>query len=89
MTPNARKVFDYLIANVKNNDLTAQEVAATVGVSIQTVTGHFNSLVKKGYGFREVVETVDDKDKTVETKYLRLNEEAYSFDPEAKVAKKA
>lgn len=84
MTDNAKKVFGFLLENAKGNDLTARDVADECGVSIQAVTGTFNGLVKKGYAYREEVEVENDKKKMVTIKYLRLNEEAYSYDPDAK-----
>lgn len=85
MTEGSRKVFDFLKAN-NGIQVTAQEAAKNLGVSIGTVTGSVNGLVKKGYAVREeATATVDGAEKTV--KYISLTDAGMAFDPDAVEAK--
>ena len=84
MTDNAVKVFEYLKANAKGNDLTTKDIAEATGVSVPGVTGTVNGLVKKGLAYREEVPGENEKGKAIVTKYIRLNDEAYDWDPDAK-----
>lgn len=86
MTDNSRKVFEYLKKNY-GKDLTAQEIAADLGVSINAVTGSVNGLCKDtkhpAYAVRKEVETVNDEGKTTVVKYISLTDEGLAFNPDA------
>lgn len=83
MKENTRKVFDYLKEN-DGKDLTAADVASTLGLEKRQVDGIFTSaLQRKGLGIREEAE-VELADKThAKVKYLRLTDEGLAFDPDA------
>ena len=78
MTENSRKVFDFLKAN-HNVNVTAQEMAAELDVSVNTVTGSVNGLVKKGFAVREEV-AVEGSAKPI--KYVKLTDEGMAFNPD-------
>lgn len=79
MTDNSKRVFGFLKEHY-GEDLTANNIAEALDVSVATVTGSVNGLVKKGYAVRNEVAGDDDK-KVI--KYITLTEEGYAFDPEA------
>ena len=79
MTDNSRRVFGFLKEHY-GEDLTANNIAEALEVSVATVTGSVNGLVKKGYAVRNEVTGEDDK-KVI--KYITLTEEGYNFDPDA------
>lgn len=82
MTENSRKVFDFLKAN-HGVQMTGQEVAKELDVTINAVTGSVNGLVKKGYAVREEVTTQDDAGKAKVVKYVKLTDAGMAFDPDA------
>lgn len=83
MTENSRKIFDFLKENDK--EFTAQQISASLGVSVNSVTGTVNALVKKGRAIRreETTQTEDGKSKI--TKFISLTAEGKAFDPDAEV----
>ena len=81
MTDNSRKVFGYLKEHY-GDDLTANNIAEALDVSVATVTGSVNGLVRKGYAVRNEVDGEKDGKKVV-IKYITLTEEGYNFDPDA------
>ena len=85
MTENSRKVFDYLRAHY-GEKVTAQDVAAALGVSLSAVTGSVNGLAstKKhpAYAIRTEAEIPAEDGKTAKVKYVSLTEEGMSFDPD-------
>lgn len=82
MTENSRKVFDFLKAN-NNVQITGQEIAKELDVTINAVTGSVNGLVKKGFAVREEVTAADDAGKPKITKYIKLTDAGMAFDPDA------
>lgn len=84
MTDNAKLVFSYLRENYGKN-ITAQEAAAALGVSVNTVTGSVNGLCRAtkhpAYAVRKEVEVTDAEGKTSTVKYISLTEEGMAFDP--------
>lgn len=85
MTKNSRKVFDYLRAHY-GEKVTAQDVAAALGVSLSAVTGSVNGLAstKKhpAYAIRTEAEIPAEDGKTAKVKYISLTEEGMAFDPD-------
>ena len=82
MKESSRKVFDFLVANY-GTKVTGNDIAAALGVSVPTVTGSVNGLVKKGLAERIEEVTTGADDKEVRTKYITLTEEGLSFNPDA------
>lgn len=54
MTDNSIKVFTYLVEH-RGDNLTAADIASTLGITINAVTGSINGFVKKGLAIREEV----------------------------------
>ncbi|MBO7505510.1 hypothetical protein J6T66_05310 [bacterium] len=83
MKENSRKVFDYL-KEINGSDVTAADVAATLGLEKRQVDGIFTSAIqRKGLGVRTPaeIELEDGTHKTV--KFLSLTPAGMSFDPDA------
>lgn len=103
MTTNSEMVLNFL----KNNygkEFTKQEIAGNLGISLSSVIGSMNWLVKRNYATITRVETVEvapatetSKGKTKEVPYHTLTEAGLAYDPvaeaealaAAKAAKKA
>lgn len=92
MTQNSEMVLNYM----KNNygkELSKQDIAAALGISVPAVTGTMNALIKKGYAVTVREETVEDapatetrKAKTHVIKYHTLTETGLAYDPVAEEA---
>lgn len=83
MKENTRKVFDYLKEN-DGKDLTAADVADTLGLEKRQVDGIFTSaLQRKGLGVREEAEVENPDGTHSKVKYLRLTDDGLAFDPDA------
>lgn len=85
MTENSRKVFDYLRAHY-GEKVTAQDIAAALGVSLSAVTGSVNGLAStkkhSAYAIRTEAEIPAEDGKTAKVKYVSLTEEGMAFDPD-------
>lgn len=81
MTENSKNVFHFLHDNAGLN-ITAQEIAQKLGITISAVTGSVNGLVKKGYAVRTEDTVTADDGKTAVVKYISLTDEGMAFDPE-------
>jgi DNA-binding MarR family transcriptional regulator len=88
MTPNARRILDYLKENF-GSEMTKQEIAAKLGVSVSAVVGTTNALIKKGMMTERAESSLDEKGKEKIVKYVSLTEEGNDFDPDAVVEKEA
>lgn len=88
MTDNSRLVFNFLKENHGKN-VTAQEIAKALNISISAVTGSVNGLARAtkhpAYAVRTEVEAVDAEGKPCVIKYISLTDEGMAFDPDAKV----
>ena len=82
MSDNAKKVLAYL-KGIENEDVTVHDISDAVGLPVNSITGTFNSFVKKGLGERveAEVELADGSHKTV--KFLKLTQDGMGFDPTA------
>lgn len=89
MTVNSRRVFDFLKENYGKN-ITAQEIAKALDVSVSTVTGSVNGLARDtkhpAYAMRTEVEIEGEEGKTVKVKYISLTEAGLKFNPDAESA---
>ena len=83
MTPNSRKVLDFLKGNGVGVKFTTHDVQKALDFEkAGTVTGSVTGLVNKGYAVREKeIREVDGKEKEVSVFYL--TQEGYDFDPDA------
>lgn len=83
MKPNTLAVLNYLKEN-HGKDLTAADVAETLGLEKRQVDGIFTSAIqRKQLGFREEAEITLADNSHQKVKYLRLTEEGLAFDPDA------
>lgn len=86
ITPNSELVLNYLKKNY-GQEFTKQDIADALGISIPTVTGSINGLVKKGYvterkeekEVEPATETRKAKMKTI--RYETLTEAGLAYDP--------
>lgn len=75
-----------IIEWAKENEGTCHDAAEALGVSVASVTGTFNSLVKKGLAQRTEVEVEGETEgKTKTVKLLELTPEGIAYDPTAEV----
>ena len=83
MTPNSRKVLDFLKGNGVGVKFTTRDVQTALDFEkAGTVTGSVTGLVNKGYAVREKeMREVDGKQKEVSVFYL--TQEGYDFDPDS------
>lgn len=88
MKESSRKVFDFLKANY-GSEVTGNDIANALGVTIPVVTGSVNGLVKKGLAMRNEVVMLGADGKDTKVKYIALTEEGLTFDPDAEEAAKA
>lgn len=89
MSDNGKKVFGFLKDNY-GKELTAHDIAESLGVTVPVVTGSVNSLVKKGYAERveKEIPAAEEGKKATVVKYIGLTDAGLDFDPEAEVEKK-
>lgn len=82
MTPNSRKVLDFLKGNGVGVKFTTHDVQKALGFEkAGTVTGSVTGLVNKGYAVREKeIREVDGKQKEVSVFYL--TQEGADWDPD-------
>lgn len=82
MTPNSRKVLDFLKGNGVGVKFTTHDVQNALGFEkAGTVTGSVTGLVNKGYAVREKeMREVDGKQKEVSVFYL--TQEGADWDPD-------
>lgn len=84
MTENAKMILKFLQSH-PSEEFTKQEIAAELGVSVATVTGTVNGLIRAERA-TDRVETIPDPNKEGKTKdvhYVMLNDAGLMFDPEA------
>lgn len=83
MSDNGKLVFGFLKDNF-GKDMTAHAIAEACGVTVPTVTGVVNALVKKGYAQRTEVEgEAEEGKKAPIVKFISLTDAGLAFDPEA------
>lgn len=98
-TANSEMVLNYLKQNY-GTDVSKQDIAAALGISVSAVTGTINGLTRRGFCTVTREETVEDvpatdtrKAKTRVVKYHQLTEAGLAYDPvaeaEALAAEKA
>ena len=82
MSENSRKVIEYL-RTVNGKDVTAADVAETLGLGKQSINGIFTSAIqRKGLGVRVPAEIELDDGTHKQVKFLQLTPEGMAFDPD-------
>lgn len=82
MSENSKKIFNYL-KEINGTQVTAADVAETLGLPKKTVDGAFTSAIqRKGYGVRTPATIQNEDGSTSEVKFLSLTEEGLAFDPD-------
>ena len=92
MTQNSELVLNLLKKNY-GKEMSKQEIADALGISIPAVTGSINGLTKKGHVVVSREETIElepatetRKAKTKVVKYHTLTESGLAYDPVAEAA---
>lgn len=93
-TVNSERVINYLKEHY-GEELSKQQVADALDISVYAVTGSLNSLIRKGYAVttREEVEELEPatetrKAKTRKILFHALTEAGLAYDPVAEEAQK-
>ena len=82
MKENTRKVFEYL--KTVNDNVTAADVAETLGLEKKSVDGIFTSAIqKKGYGVRVPAEVELEDGSHRPVKFLKLTDAGLALDLDA------
>lgn len=85
MKENSKKVLNYL-KEIAGADVTAADVAETLGLEKRQVDGIFTSaLARKGLGVRVPAEIELDDGSHKAVKFLKLTDAGMAFDPDAEV----
>lgn len=85
MSENAKKVLTYM-KGINGADVTVHDVAEATGLAVNSITGTFNSFVKKDLGERVTAEIELDDGTHKAVKFLKLTAKGQAFDPDAEVA---
>ena len=82
MTEGSKKVFYFLLEHY-GKEYTKHQLVRELDISMATVTGSVNNLIKKGYAYerKEVIESSIDKS-PIEERYVTLTELGKDYDPE-------
>ena len=80
MKENTKAIFMYLKEH-NGEQITAQEIAEALGLSVKSVVGSVNSFVKKTWAVRSDEVKVEGMDKPV--KFISLTEPGLAVYPDA------
>lgn len=80
MSEKSKKIFEYL-KSINGANVTAADVATTLGLEKRTVDGAFTSAIqKKGYGIRVPAEVELPDHSHAKVKFLQLTDEGMALD---------
>ena len=83
MKENSKKVLNYL-KEINGDNVTAADVAETLGLEKRQVDGIFTSAIqRKGLGVRTPAEIELEDGSHKQVKFLSLTEAGMAFDPDA------
>ena len=83
MKENSKKVLNYL-KEINGENVTAADVAATLGLEKRSVDGIFTSAIqRKGLGVRVPAEIELEDGTHKQVKFLTLTPAGMAFDPDA------
>ena len=82
LSANAKVIMKRL-QELEGADITVHDLSEDIGLPVNSITGTFNSFVKKGLAERVIatVELEDGKEETV--KFLKLTDAGQALDTEA------
>ena len=82
LSANAKVIMKRL-QELDGADITVHDLSEDVGLAVNSITGTFNSFVKKGLGERVMatIEVEEGKEETV--KFLKLTEAGQNLDTDA------
>lgn len=81
LSDNAKKILSGL-QELQGQDVTVHDLSERIGLPVNSITGTFNSFVKKGLGER-VNASIEDGEGTKEVKFLKLTDMGANYDPNA------
>lgn len=81
LSANAKVIMKRL-QELDNADITVHDLSEDIGLPVNSITGTFNSFVKKGLGEREVA-TVEVDGAEKEVKFLKLTDAGMGLDVDA------
>ena len=83
MKENSKKVLNYL-KEINGANVTAADVAETLGLEKKSVDGIFTSAIqRKGLGVRVPAEVALEDGTHKQVKFLQLTEAGMAYDPDA------
>ena len=86
MSENSKRVLSYL-KSIGDDDVTAADVAAALGLEKKSVDSIFTSAIqRKNLGERVPYEVENPDGGTTLVKFLKLNADGKAYDPDAVVA---
>lgn len=85
LSTNTIAILNYL-KTMKDQDVTAADVAAALGLDKKTIDGGFTAgIQRKGLGIRVPAEVELEDGTHKEVKFLKLTDAGLAFDPDAVV----
>lgn len=92
---NSERILNYMKANY-GKEMTKQQIADALGISLHAVIGSINALIKKGYAVttREEKDVISEATETRKeqfrmVKYHTLTEAGLGYDPVVEEAERA
>lgn len=82
LSENAKVILKGLQA-LDGENVTVHDLSERIGLPVNSITGTFNSFVKKGLGERVIAEVQMDDETHKQVKFLQLTEKGMAFDADA------
>lgn len=82
LSENAKVILKGL-QDLQGEDITVHDLSERIGLPVNSITGTFNSFVKKGLGERVVAEVEMEDGTHKQVKFLRLTAEGAALDADA------
>ena len=80
MKATSKAVFAYLQSLIPDVNVTADDVAEALDMSVKSVNGAFTaSIQRKDLGYRQEAEVELEDGTHKKVKFLKLNEDGYAF----------
>lgn len=82
LSENAKVILKGL-QELQGEDITVHDLSERIGLPVNSITGTFNSFVKKGLGERVIAEVQMEDESHKQVKFLRLTEAGANLDADA------